>query len=119
MAKVLLRALCLAAALGAGSMVVSQTALAQKQVNPTSPYVQVTLKEQLQKGLKCRRPGEFQWVDYVVHQVDKGKLPLSYVNICFDWSRERNNHIPFVYFKQSLIMLAAQKGIKLKDFGGW
>ncbi len=81
--------------------------------------MQVTLKQQLEKGLKCRRPGEFEWVRYVVHQVDKGKLPLSLVNICFDWSRKRSKHIPFVYFKQSLIMVSAQQGITLKDFGGW
>ncbi|HVU88611.1 MAG TPA: hypothetical protein VHD36_14925 [Pirellulales bacterium] len=119
MAKVLLRALCLVAVVAVGGAVVSHRASAQMQVNPTSPYVQITLLQQLEQGLKCRQPGEFAWVRYVVRQVDKNKLPLSLVNICFDWSRKRSNHIPFVYFKQSLIMLAAQQGITLKDFGGW
>ncbi|HEY4312228.1 MAG TPA: hypothetical protein VGN12_22460 [Pirellulales bacterium] len=110
MAKVLLRAFCVL--LVALSVHVARPQ--SMQVNPTGPYVQVTLKEQLQKGLKCRRPLEFRFVDHVVHLVDKGKLPLDLVNICFDWSRQRSNHIPFVYFQRSLIMLAAQEGITLK-----
>ncbi len=109
MAKVLLCAACLLiAAFSAG------IAGAQIQVNPTSPYVQVTLKEQLEKGLKCRRPLEFQFVDHVAKLVERGKLPLDLVNICFDWSRQRSNHIPFVYFQQSLRMLAAQQGFSLR-----
>jgi len=81
--------------------------------NPTSPYVQVTLRQQLQKGLKCRRPSDFAFVNHVVDLVDEGKLPIDLVNICFDWSRQRSNHIPIVYFERSLTQLARQKGFSL------
>ena len=113
MAKLLLRATLL---LAVSILAVSLTALTKAQVstrNPTSPYVQVTLRQQLQKGLKCRRPSDFAFVDHVVDLVDQGKLPLDLVNICFDWSRQRSNHIPIVYFERSLTQLAKQKGFSL------
>jgi len=82
-------------------------------VNPTSPFVQVTLRQQLEKGLKCRRPVEFQFVDHVVKLVDKGELPLDIVNISYDWSRKRNSFRPFVYFQQCLVFLANKRGIDI------
>ncbi len=109
MVQRLLRTACVILCLSAGGEALAQSS----RVNPTSPYVQITLRQQLQQGLKCRRPLEFQFVNHVADLVDQGKLPLDLVNISFDWSRKRNSHIPFVYFQQSLTMLAAQKGFKL------
>jgi hypothetical protein len=112
MAKVLLRAAVVGTLLAVGASAVhAQTSSINP--NPASPYIQVTLREQLQKGLKCRRPSDFAFVDHVADLVEQGKLPLNLVNICFDWSRQRNSHIPIVYFERSLIMLAAQKGFSL------
>jgi hypothetical protein len=110
MAPGFLRALCvvmLFSALAAFATGQSNT------VNKTSPFVQVTLQQQLEKGLKCRRPVEFQFVDHVADLVDQGKLPIDLVNICFDWSRKKNSFRPFVYFQQSLTILAQQQGITL------
>lgn len=109
MVQQLLRAVCAVACLAGAATARAQTS----RVNPTSPYVQITLRQQLQQGLKCRRPIEFQFVNHVADLVEQGKLPLDLVNITFDWSRKRNPHIPFVYFQQSLTMLATKKGYKL------
>jgi hypothetical protein len=106
----LLRALCV---LVAFSIVIAPVAGQNNSVNRTSPYVQITLKQQLEQGLKCRRPVEFQFVDHVADLVDEGTLPINLVNICFDWSRKKNSFRPFVYFQQSLTMLAQQQGISL------
>ena len=81
--------------------------------NRSSPYVQITLRQQLEKGLKCRRPVEFQFVDHVADLVDQGKLPIDMVNKCFDWSRQKNSFRPFVYFARSLTIMAEQNGFSL------
>jgi hypothetical protein len=114
MVKGLLRALAVGSLAVAALFAAPRLARAQSaSINPTSPYVQITLKQQLEQGLKCRRPIEFQFVDHVADLVSRGKLPLDMVNICFAWSRQRNSFRPFVYFQQSLITLAAQKGIQM------
>ena len=114
MVKGLLRALAVGSLAVAALFAARPLARAQStSINPTSPYVQITLKQQLEQGLKCRRPIEFQFVDHVADLVSRGKLPLDIVNISFEWSRQRNSYRPFVYFRQSLIRLAAQQGIKI------
>ena len=104
-------ALC---ALALGLAVAVQAVGQNNNTNKTSPFVQVTLKEQLEKGLKCRRPVEFQFVDHVADLVDQGTLPIDLVNICFDWSRKKNGFRPFVYFQSSLTILAQRQGISLQ-----
>jgi hypothetical protein len=110
MAPGLLRALCV---LVLFSAVAAPAAGQTNPGNKTSPFVQVTLQQQLEKGLKCRRPVEFQFVDHVADLVDQGKLPINLVNICFDWSRKKNSFRPFVYFQQSLTILAQKQGFTL------
>ena len=110
MAKVLARAACVLI-FCAG---VAVSALAQtSSPNKSSPYVQITLRQQLEKGLKCRRPVEFQFVDHVADLVDQGELPIDIVNKCFDWSRQKNSFRPYVYFRRSLTILAEKNGFTL------
>ena len=107
MAKGLSRAVCLLTLLAG----LTAPALAQTSArNKTNAYVQVTLRQQLRAGLKCRRPVEFEFVDRVTRLVDEGKLPIDLVNICFAWSRHQNSFRPFVYFERSLTQLARDKG---------
>jgi hypothetical protein len=114
MSKGLLRAAIVGSLAVSALFLAMRTAPAQTaDVNPASPYIQIPLKQQLEQGLKCRRPIEFQFVDHVADLVSKGKLPLDIVNISFEWSRQRNSYRPFVYFRQSLIRLAAREGIKI------
>lgn len=75
---------------------------------------QLTLKETLEKGLKCRLPSEFAFVKRVVYLVDQGILPEDLVYSTFIWAR-RNPNIPFPYFKQGLIVRAARIGITIQE----
>lgn len=79
----------------------------------SGPAVQVTLKQQLEKGLKCRRPIEFEFVDRVATLVEEGKLPIRLVNICYAWSLQRSSFRPWVYFQRSLTELARREGFSL------
>ncbi len=81
----------------------------------TNSSVQVTLKQQLQKGLKCRRPVEFEFVDRVVRLVEEEKLSIDTVNKAFAWSRHRNSFRPFVYFERSLVELAKRDGVDVNQ----
>jgi hypothetical protein len=86
-----------------------------KKLPKTNRAVQVTLKQQLQKGLKVRRPIEFEFVDGVVQMVDEDKLSIDTVNKAFAWSRQRNKFRPYVYFEASLVELAKRDGVDIKQ----
>lgn len=111
------RFLCALVILGFLAVATALTAAQPGQANPTSPYVQVTLRQQLEKGLKCRRPVEFEFVKNVTDMVDQRKLPLDIVNKSFGWSRKQNSFRPWIYFQQSLIQLAKKQGIQLAANG--
>jgi hypothetical protein len=52
------------------------------------------------------------FIEYVVARVDKGTLPLDLVQSTFLWARKKPRK-KFFYFQQSLILRAADRGIKL------
>jgi len=112
-----LRAYLILALLVAALSGVTTEAVAQLGKKPpkTNSSVQVTLKQQLEKGLKCRRPVEFEYVEHVVKLVAEEKLPIDTVNIAFAWSRKRNSYRPFVYFEAALTELAKREGIDILD----
>jgi hypothetical protein len=62
--------------------------------------------------LHTATPQEQGFIDYVVARVDKGTLPLSMVQSTFLWARKKPRK-KFYYFKQGLILRAADRGIKL------
>lgn len=73
------------------------------------------LKQQLEKGLKARRPEEFQFVDLVVTMVGNDTLPLDLVKSTFIWARKKalTTRYPFPYFERALRVRAAKRGIKI------
>ena len=59
---------------------------------PTAAPAQQTvtdLKDTLEKGLRARRPAEFDFIAKVVDFVDDGKLPRSLVMSTFLWARQK------------------------------
>jgi hypothetical protein len=62
--------------------------------------------------LHTATPQEQGFIDYVVARVDKGTLPLELVQSTFLWARKKPRK-KFFYFKQGLILRAADRGIKL------
>lgn len=77
-----------------------------------NPRVQVDLQIQLEKGLKCRRPVEFAFVEHVVDMVAEGTLPRGLVDSTFLWAR-RQGRYPFPYFQRGLKVRAARLGISI------
>lgn len=75
--------------------------------NPT-----VDLRVMLEKGLKARRPVEFQFVNRVIELVDAGVLPEKTVQTTFLWARKQRKH-PFQYFQRAIRIRAGQLGITL------
>ena len=76
---------------------------------PGGPDLKVTLE----KGLKARRPVEFQFVAQVVAKVEDGTLPRSLVNSTFLWARNNKQPYPFPYFQQALKVRAKKVGVAL------
>jgi len=73
------------------------------------------LKLQLEKGLRARRPEEFQFVTLVVTMVGNDTLPLDLVKSVFLWARKKalTTRYPFPYFERALRELASKRGIKI------
>ena len=81
---------------------------------------QLNLHDQLVYGLKAFTKSDFAFIDSVVLQVRKGKLPERLVNGTFLWSRERaarksrtRELRPMVYFRPALTMQAKRIGVKI------
>ena len=63
-------------------------------------------------ALRTATPQEEGFIEYVLARVDKGTLPLDLVQSTFLWAKKKP-HKKFFYFKQGLILRAAERGIKL------
>jgi len=72
------------------------------------------LKDQLEKGLRVRRPLEFAYVDYIHGLVQTGDLPVQLVLETFHWSRRQDPHVPFPYFQRAIRLRAARAGITIQ-----
>ena len=87
---------------------------AELDMFPGEAAVQIAgLKDQLEKGLKARRPQEFKFIGKVVAMVENDELPLRLVNISFQWARTRHPTYPFPYFENSLYRLCKKEGIEI------
>jgi hypothetical protein len=62
--------------------------------------------------LHTATPQEGGFIEYVVARVDRGTLPLDLVQSTFLWARKKPRK-KFFYFKQALILRAADRGIRL------
>ena len=73
------------------------------------------LKQQLEKGLRARRPAELQFVELVVTMVGNDTLPLDLVKSTFLWARKKakSTRYPFPYFERALRVRAAKQGITI------
>ncbi|MBT4692054.1 MAG: hypothetical protein HOB73_01775 [Planctomycetaceae bacterium] len=72
------------------------------------------LVDQLNAGLKVRKPAEKSFIDRVVRLVDEKVLPLSMVLGVFQYARKKEDRYPFFYFREALKIRAAKElGVKL------
>jgi hypothetical protein len=62
--------------------------------------------------LHTATPQEEGFIEYVLARVDKGTLPLDLVQSTFLWAKKKPRK-RFFYFKQGLILRAADRGIIL------
>lgn len=67
------------------------------------------LKGQLEKGLKARRPVEFDYIAHVVTMVENGTLPRPLVDSTFGYARKQKR--PMQYFEFALQFRAKKAGI--------
>lgn len=72
----------------------------------------VSLKVQLEKGLRAMRPVEFRFLHEVLAQVKKGDLPKDLVEQAFLWARQYPAY-RVQYFEKALRALAKRDGIEL------
>jgi hypothetical protein len=68
------------------------------------------LKSQLEKGLKARRPVEFEYIAQVIALVDNETLPRSLVDSSFLWARKKRTR-KLQYFQFALRAQAQKLGI--------
>lgn len=97
--------LCCLACVAAAGMLSPPAAMA-------ADVIQVDLQTQLEKGLKARRPQEFQFIERVVAEVQAGRLPQSLVDSTFLWARKKPEH-PFQYFEAAMKIRAKRVGVNL------
>jgi len=72
------------------------------------------LKTQLQKGLKARRPVEFQYIDEIVDLVKSGKLPIKLVYTTYGWAQAKPTR-QLQYFQFALAARTKGLGIPMPN----
>ena len=72
------------------------------------------LKTQLQKGLRARRPVEFEYIDEIIALVENGELPKPLVTTTFVWARKQPTR-QLQYFQFALQTRAKGLAVKLPD----
>jgi hypothetical protein len=70
------------------------------------------LQEQLEFGLKTRRPAEIAFIARVVTLVEQDRLPLALVKSTFQWARPKQPR-PFPYFERAMRIRAARIGVQI------
>jgi hypothetical protein len=72
------------------------------------------LKTQLEKGLKARRPVEFQYIAQINQLVEDGTLPRTLVASTFIWARNKPTR-QLQYFQFALQARAKNLGVTLPN----
>ncbi|HEV7225594.1 MAG TPA: hypothetical protein VGN42_23005 [Pirellulales bacterium] len=98
-----------AAVLGA-PLVWRQFAAADDLITTDRGTTRVSLKVQLEKGLRAMRPQDFAFLGVVLQQVDDGELPRDLVDQAFLWARRQRSY-RVQYFEKVLRLLAKRQGI--------
>lgn len=70
------------------------------------------LQDQLESGLKARRPAEFAFIQRVVTLVEQERLPLPIVVSTYRWAEAKYKQ-PFPYFVRALRIRAARIGVQI------
>lgn len=73
----------------------------------------ISLEDQLNTGLKTRRPEETEFVEVVARLVNEGKLPRKLVDSTFMWAVRRRQTYPFPAFERALRLQADRLGVHL------
>lgn len=71
----------------------------------------ISLKVQLEKGLRAMRPQDFEFLAVVESKVDDGSMPVTLVNQAFLYAR-RQRSFRVQYFEKVLRALAQRQGVK-------
>lgn len=74
--------------------------------------VAIELRTMLEKGLKARRPEEFEYLAQVSQMVSDGQLSENLVRSTFAWARKKRPY-PFQYFQRALQVRAKRLGVRL------
>lgn len=72
-----------------------------------------TFQQQLEKGLKARRPSDFSFIAAVIAKVNSGELPQRMVNETFDYARKQSSQYPFIYFQFAIRKRAEKLGVTI------
>jgi hypothetical protein len=67
----------------------------------------------MKKILRPPTPDDNAFIDALVDKVKKGKVPADLVDSTLQWARKKYVKNRFQYFKQALILRAAQQGVSL------
>lgn len=110
----LLVTLLATALLGRALLGVSASAGDPPALSSGGVSTKLDLKGQLSRGLRARRPVEFQYIDSVVAMVDSGTLPRSLVDSTFIYARQQNTQ-QLQHFQFALQSRAKKIGITTPD----
>ncbi|HXT61248.1 MAG TPA: hypothetical protein VN699_21585 [Pirellulales bacterium] len=88
-----------------------QLASADDLITTDRGTTKVSLKVQLEKGLRAMRPQDFEFLAVVLQQVDDGELPRDLVDQAFLWAR-RQRSFRVQYFEKVLRLLAKRQGVE-------
>ncbi len=84
----------------------------EAQVKSGGSAVTTDLKTTLEKGLRCRLPREFEFVDKVVTYVEDGRLERKTVMMTFLWARKKPDHYQATYFILAMREQAKKLGVE-------
>ncbi len=74
----------------------------------------LNLQTQLEKGLKARRPVEFQYIDQIMKLVEAGTLPVPLVETTYGWARKQPGNRQLQYFQFALQARVKAAGLNVK-----
>jgi len=83
----------------------------EAQVKSGGSAVKTDLKTTLEKGLRCRLPREFEFVEKVVTYVEDGRLERKTVMMTFLWARKKPDHYQATYFILAMREQAKKLGV--------
>lgn len=101
---------CFVAALG-GMPPIDSPASADDIIRSDAGTTKVSLRVQLERGLRAMRPQDFAFLNVVLAKVDDGTLPQSLVEQSFLWARHKRAY-RVQYFEKVLRLLAQRQGVK-------